>query len=274
MAGNTGTVNARGRFDGLVYLEMNEANGFEPSLPTEPVDIIYLCFPNNPTGAVTSHEALARWVKYATEHQSLIIYDAAYEAFISDPSIPRSIFEIEGARQVAIEMRSFSKTAGFTGVRCAFTVIPKDLMVTVSNGEQKSLHSLWYRRHTTKFNGVSYPVQRGAAAVYTPEGQEQVRALIDHYMENARLIREGLAAVGWKCFGGVHAPYVWLQTPDGVGSWQFFDELLNHCHVVGTPGAGFGLSGEGYFRLSAFNSRENTEEAIRRIQSCFAHSGA
>ncbi|MEZ6095394.1 MAG: LL-diaminopimelate aminotransferase [Pirellulaceae bacterium] len=272
MSGNTGGVNKQKRFDNLLYLEMNEENGFVPTIPDEPVDIVYLCYPNNPTGAVASREMLEKWVDYARTNRSLILYDAAYEAFISDDSIPRSIFEIEGAREVAVEFRSFSKTAGFTGVRCAFTVVPKDIEVTTSNGTAKSLHSLWHRRHTTKFNGVSYPVQRGAEAVYSDSGREQVSELIRFYMNNARRLREGIESLGWKCFGGEHAPYVWLKTPDGMGSWEFFDELLNRCHVVGTPGEGFGAAGAGYFRLSAFNSLQNTEEAISRIQSCFART--
>ncbi len=265
MAGNTGRVAANGRFDGLVYLEMTEANGFSPSLPNQPVDVIYLCSPNNPTGTVLDRAALTRWVEYATANRSLILFDAAYEAFISDDSLPHSIFEIPGARKVAIEMRSFSKTAGFTGVRCAFTVVPKELEATTAGGEVRLLQPLWLRRHTTKFNGVSYPVQRGAAAIYTPEGRAQVRGLVKFYMENARLLREGLAAAGMTAYGGVHAPYVWVKTPAGISSWEFFDTLLNQCHVVCTPGSGFGSAGEGYVRLSAFNSRENTVEAVKRI---------
>lgn len=266
MAGNTGSANSSGRFEGLTYLEMTEANRFEPQLPAAPVDLIYLCSPNNPTGAVMTRAMLEKWVAYAREHQSVILFDAAYEAFIRDPSLPRSIYEIEGAREVAIEMRSFSKTAGFTGVRCAFTVIPRDLQGRTSDGETRSLHSLWHRRHTTKFNGVSYPVQRGAAAIYSPEGKSQVAELIRFYMNNARVLREGLQELGISCFGGEHAPYVWLKTPRGLKSWEFFDQLLEQCHVVGTPGSGFGLAGEGYFRLSAFNSLENTQAAVERLQ--------
>lgn len=271
MAGNTGTVSDNGRFGGLLYLEMNEANRFSPSLPDQPVDVIYLCSPNNPTGTVLDRAALTRWVEYAQANRSLILFDAAYEAFISDDSLPRSIFEIPGARKVAIEMRSFSKTAGFTGVRCAFTVVPKELEATTRSGEVRPLQPLWLRRHTTKFNGVSYPVQRGAAAIYSSEGRQQVQELIQFYMENARRLRAGLAAAGMTAYGGVHAPYVWARTPGGTSSWEFFDTLLKQCHVVCTPGSGFGAAGEGYIRLSAFNSRENTEEAVARIEQ-FARS--
>lgn len=266
MAGNTGAVNPNGQFAGLVYLPMTAANGFSPPLPEGPVDVIYLCSPNNPTGTVLDRQALTRWVEYAQANRSLILFDAAYEAFISDDSLPRSIYEIPGARKVAIEMRSFSKTAGFTGVRCAFTVVPKELEATTRGGEVRPLQPLWLRRHTTKFNGVSYPVQRGAAAIYTPAGREQVRELVRFYMENARLLRDGLAAAGLTTYGGVHAPYVWVQTPSGVSSWEYFDTLLKQCHVVCTPGSGFGASGEGFIRLSAFNSRENTSEAVARIE--------
>ncbi|MEQ1905838.1 MAG: LL-diaminopimelate aminotransferase [Pirellulaceae bacterium] len=269
MAGNTGFAQPNGRFEKLVYIDMLRENNFEPMIPKEPVDIIYLCFPNNPTGTVASREVLQKWVDYAIKNRSVIFFDAAYEAYIADPSIPHSIFELKGARKVAIEMRSFSKTAGFTGVRCAYTVIPQELMAETAKGEEKSLHALWLRRHTTKFNGVSYPVQRGAAAIYTPEGQRQVQDLIRTYMKNAHTIREGLEAVGFECFGGIHAPYVWVKTPANKKSWEFFDDLLSRCHVVGTPGSGFGAAGEGYFRLSAFNTAENTREAIKRIQAVY-----
>ncbi len=269
MAGNTGSAQPNGHFDRLVYVDMLQENNFEPMIPTEPVDIIYLCFPNNPTGTVVSREVLQKWVDFALENRSVIFFDAAYEAYISDPSIPHSIFELKGARKVAIEMRSFSKTAGFTGVRCAYTVIPHELMALTAHGEEKSVHGLWLRRHTTKFNGVSYPVQRGAAAIYTPEGQRQVQDLIRTYMKNAHTIRAGLEAAGFECFGGVHAPYVWVKTPEKKKSWEFFDDLLSRCHVVGTPGSGFGAAGEGYFRLSAFNTAENTREAIKRIQAAY-----
>jgi LL-diaminopimelate aminotransferase len=267
MAGHTGPADSSGRFAGLVYLPGTEANGFVPDLPAEPVDLIYLCFPNNPTGTVASRETLQKWVDYARKHRALILFDAAYEAYISDPSIPHSIFEIDGARDVAIEFRSFSKSIGFTGVRCGLTVVPKQLMGIAPSGESISLHQLWSRRQSTKFNGASYIVQRGAAAAYSEAGRAQMRGLIDFYMENARLLREGLSAAGVRVFGGVNAPYVWLKTPNGLGSWEFFDLLLSKAHVVGTPGSGFGAAGEGYFRLSAFNSRTNVEESLRRIKS-------
>jgi LL-diaminopimelate aminotransferase len=266
MVGRTGEADTTGRYAGLVYLPSTAENQFQPELPTEPVDIIYLCYPNNPTGAVATREVLQRWVDYAREHQSLLLFDAAYEAFITDPELPHSIYEIEGAREVAIEMRSFSKNAGFTGVRCAYTVIPKALVGTSSKGDPVSLHTLWNRRHTTKFNGVSYPVQRGAAAAYSDAGKEQIRERITFYMENARLIREGLQRSGITVYGGLNAPYVWLKTPESETSWEFFDRLLKQAHLVGTPGSGFGASGEGYFRLSAFNSRENIEEAVQRLE--------
>ena len=264
MAGHTGPADADGRYGGLVYLPVTAENDFAPELPAEPVDLIYLCYPNNPTGVVASKETLQKWVDYAREHGSIILFDAAYHAFITDPDVPHSIYEIEGARDCAIEFRSFSKNAGFTGVRCAFTVVPETLTAKAC-GEDVPLHGLWNRRQSTKFNGVSYPIQKGAAAVYSEEGQEQVRSLIDFYMENARLLREGLTSQGVDVYGGVNAPYVWLKTPGGAGSWDFFDTLLTKAHVVGTPGSGFGAAGEGYFRLSAFNSRENVEAALERI---------
>jgi len=266
MAGHTGAVDAAGRFAGLVYLPVTAENDFVPALPDRRVDLIYLCYPNNPTGTVVTREVLTRWVEYARQNNSLILYDAAYEAYISTPGIPHSIFEIPGAREVAIEFRSFSKTAGFTGTRCAFTVIPSSLTGTTSDGTKVEIHRLWNRRHSTKFNGVSYPIQRGAEAVYSLRGKEQVRAIIDFYMTNARQLREGLQALGLQVFGGVDAPYVWLKTPDQMRSWDFFDRLLSVSHLVGTPGSGFGPSGEGYFRLSAFNSRDNVAEALRRVR--------
>lgn len=265
MAGNTGPANEQGRYEGLVYLPMTADNGFIPALPDRKVDVIYLCYPNNPTGAVASKAALKQWVDYARQHKALLLFDAAYEAYITDPSIPHSIYEIEGARDVAIEFRSFSKNAGFTGTRCAFTVVPKTLTGTAADGSSVSLHKLWSRRHTTKFNGVSYIVQRGAEAVYSRAGHHQVRELVDFYLENARIIRESLTARGMQVYGGVNAPYVWVKTPGGLTSWQFFDKLLSEAHVVGTPGSGFGAAGEGYFRISAFNSRENVEQAMERI---------
>jgi LL-diaminopimelate aminotransferase len=265
MAGHTGPADESGRYGGLVYLPGNEANDFVPELPSVPVDIIYLCYPNNPTGTVATRETLKKWVDYAKANNSLILFDAAYEAFISDPSIPHSIFEIEGAKDVAIEFRSFSKSIGFTGVRCALTVVPKQLMGTTPTGEKVSIHQLWNRRQSTKFNGASYIVQKGAAAAYTDEGKAEMRGLIDFYMTNAKLLREGLEKAGIRVFGGVNAPYVWIKTPNNLGSWEFFDLLLSKAHVVGTPGSGFGAAGEGYFRLSAFNSRQNVEEALGRI---------
>jgi LL-diaminopimelate aminotransferase len=266
MAGRTGAPDASGRYAGITYLPCTEASGFMPEPPQAPVDLVYLCFPNNPTGAVATREQLARWVRWARENTAVLLYDAAYEAYISDRAIPHSIYELEGAREVAIEFRSFSKTAGFTGVRCGFIAVPSSLMGRDAAGKEVEIRRLWSRRHSTKFNGVSYPVQMGAAACYTPEGRAQLRANIDYYMENARIIREGMAALGLRTHGGVNAPYVWLRTPDGMGSWDFFDRLLRQAHVVGTPGAGFGACGEGYLRLSAFGQRESVEEAVARIQ--------
>ncbi|AFY29011.1 LL-diaminopimelate aminotransferase [Cyanobium gracile] len=267
MAGRTGDADGGGRYGGLTYLPITAANGFVAPLPEQPVDLIYLCFPNNPTGAVATREQLQQWVDYALAHNALILFDAAYEAFISDPELPHSIYEIEGARRCAIEFRSFSKNAGFTGTRCAFTVVPRGLTGTTAAGEPVELWGLWNRRQSTKFNGVSYIVQRGAEAVYSPEGQEQVRTLIGFYMENAAIIRRELEAAGLQVYGGQQAPYVWIKTPDGLDSWGFFDHLLGQAHVVGTPGSGFGAAGEGYFRLSAFNSRANVDEAMRRIRA-------
>ena len=267
MAGRTGEADDGGRYGGLSYLPITAANDFTAPLPSEPVDLIYLCFPNNPTGAVASREQLKGWVDYALKHNALILFDAAYEAFIQDPSLPHSIFEIEGARQCAIEFRSFSKNAGFTGTRCALTVVPKGLTGTSASGEEVELWGLWNRRQSTKFNGVSYIVQRGAEAVYSEAGQAEVKALISFYMENAAIIRRELSAAGLTTYGGEHAPYVWIKTPDGIDSWGFFDHLLNKANVVGTPGSGFGAAGEGYFRLSAFNSRKNVDEAMARIRA-------
>lgn len=267
MAGRTGTADAAGRYSGLVYIPSSEANGFAPLPPSQPLDIVYLCSPNNPTGTVTTRAQLQAWVDYAREHKTVLLFDAAYEAYITDPDVPHSIYEIPGARDVAIEFRSFSKTAGFTGLRCAYTVVPKTVMVTAANGDPVSLHALWNRRHSTKFNGVSYPVQRAAEAVYSAEGRAQTREVIAFYLQNAALIRQGVQACGLTVYGGVHAPYVWLKTPAGVNSWEFFDRLLNEAHLVGTPGSGFGAGGEGFLRLSAFNSRANVEEAVRRFQA-------
>ncbi|MFP4223555.1 MAG: LL-diaminopimelate aminotransferase [Phycisphaeraceae bacterium] len=265
MAGNTGEAGDDGRYGGLVYLPVTAENDFNPELPGEKVDVIYLCYPNNPTGAVASRETLKKWVDYARENDALILFDAAYEAFITDDSIPHSIYEIEGAKDVAIEFRSFSKNAGFTGTRCAFTVVPLNLKGRTKDGEEVALHQLWNRRQSTKFNGVSYVVQRGAEAVYSDAGKKQVRELIDFYLENARIIRETLTEQGLDVYGGVNAPYVWVKAPEGVTSWDLFDKMLQDAHVVGTPGSGFGAAGEGYFRISAFNSRENVVEAMDRI---------
>ncbi len=266
MAGRAGAPDDAGRYRGLVYLPCTADNGFEPALPDRPVDLIYLCYPNNPTGAVLRRPQLERWVAYAREHGAVILYDAAYEAYIREADVPHSIYEVPGAREAAIEFRSFSKTAGFTGTRCAFTVVPRDLQGRSASGERVGLHGLWFRRQSTKFNGVPYVIQRAAAAVYSEEGRRQVRAQVDAYVENARLIREGLAALGLEVHGGRNAPYVWVRTPGGLGSWEFFDRLLAEAHVVGTPGAGFGPSGEGYLRLTGFGRRDETEEAVERIR--------
>jgi len=255
-------------YDGLVYLHGTEENGFVPSPPQESVDLIYLCFPNNPTGSVASRDQLAEWVAYAHEHRALILFDAAYEAFIRDDAIPHSIYEIEGAREVAVEFRSLSKTAGFTGTRCAYTVVPRDVKVHDSDGGEHSLWDLWNRRQSTKFNGVSYPVQRAAEAVFTPAGQAEVRSLADYYLANAALIRTTMTELGYACTGGVNSPYVWIRT--GKDSWGFFDDILTRAGVVITPGAGFGNQGEGYVRISAFNHRDKVEEALSRIRAALA----
>ena len=267
MAGRAGNIDDGGRYRRIVYLPCVAENDFQPPFPDRPVDLVYLCFPNNPTGAVLDRAALKRWVDWARGAGAVLLYDAAYEAYIQDPDIPHSIYEIEGARAVAVEFRSFSKTAGFTGTRCAFTVVPKELQGRAGSGEAVSLNALWLRRQSTKFNGVPYVIQKGAAAVYTPEGQKQVRATIEYYMENARVIREGLEAAGLTVYGARNAPYIWIKTPPGIDSWGFFDKLLNEAHVVGTPGAGFGPAGEGYFRLTAFGAKEQTQEAVDRIKS-------
>ncbi|MGD8530486.1 MAG: LL-diaminopimelate aminotransferase [Syntrophobacterales bacterium] len=266
MAGRTGEADAQARYDGLYYMPCTETNDFLPELPGRKVDVIYLCFPNNPTGVVADSQVLQTWVDYALENKAVILFDAAYEAYITEPHIPHSIYEIPGAKECAIEFRSFSKTAGFTGTRCAYTVVPKGLVAHTASGEPVSLNRLWNRRHTTKFNGVSYPVQLAAAAVYSDEGKTQVRELIGYYMENARIIRETLNSAGFTVYGGVNAPYIWMKTSGGMSSWDFFDLLLAEAKVVGTPGSGFGPSGEGYFRLSAFGNRQNTEEAVQRIR--------
>jgi len=266
MVGRTGEADDKGYYQGIVYMPCTEENNFFPSLPSEKVDIIYLCSPNNPTGTAATKEQLKTWVDYALANDAIILFDAAYEAFISTPGVPHSIYEVEGARQCAIEFRSFSKTAGFTGVRCGLVIVPEELTGTTASGEKYSLNKLWNRRTSTKFNGASYPVQKAAAAVYSEAGWAQVKATVDYYMENARIIREGLTAAGISCFGGVDSPYIWLKTPEGMTSWDFFDKLLQECFVVGTPGSGFGPSGEGYFRLSAFGDRENVETAVARIR--------
>jgi LL-diaminopimelate aminotransferase len=262
MAGRTGTF-GRGRYGGIVYLDSHADNGFIPDLPSEPVDLIYLCFPNNPTGATITTDQLKAWVDYAVANKAIILFDAAYEAFIRDDRLPHSIYEIDGARQVAIEFRSFSKTAGFTGTRCAYSVVPKSLMASTTAGEAISVHNLWNRRQSTKFNGVSYPVQRAAAAVYSEAGKRQVAELIDAYMTNAEVIRSSLQALGYACVGGQNSPYIWVST--GKDSWAFFDMLLEKAGVVCTPGAGFGNCGEGFIRISAFNSYENVTTAMARI---------
>jgi len=269
MAGRTGGLNDKGQFDKLVYLPCTEENGLKPDLPDTRVDLIYLCYPNNPTGMTLTKDELKKWVDYARENGSIILFDAAYEAFITEEDVPHSIFEIEGAKEVAVEFRSFSKNAGFTGTRCAYTIVPKELVAYDSQGRGHSVNKLWLRRQTTKFNGVSYPVQVAAAAVYSEQGKKQIKGTIDYYMANAKIIREGLQEAGFKVYGGVNSPYIWMKTPNNMSSWDFFDKLMREAHVIGTPGAGFGVSGEGYFRLTAFNSRENTIEAIERIKTKF-----
>jgi LL-diaminopimelate aminotransferase len=269
MAGHTGDANEKGEYGGLVYLPVSAENNFTAQIPSQKVDLIYLCFPNNPTGATASKEHLQAWVDYARANGSIIFFDAAYEAFITDPAIPHSIYEIEGAKECAIEFRSFSKNAGFTGTRCALTVVPKTLTAKAADGSDVELWKLWNRRQSTKFNGVSYIVQRGAEAVYSEAGAAQIKQLINFYLENAKIIRQQLTNAGLQVYGGVNAPYVWVKTPHGLSSWGFFDKLLQTCNVVGTPGSGFGAAGEGYFRISAFNSRANVEEAMKRITEKF-----
>ena len=267
MTGRTGESLQDGTYQGLIYLPINEENNFLPEIPSSKVDIIYLCFPNNPTGATITKVDLKKWVDYANQNNSLILFDAAYEAFIQDKDLPHSIYEIDGAKDCAIEFRSFSKNAGFTGVRCAYTVIPKNLSGLNSKSEKINLWSLWNRRQSTKFNGVSYIVQRGAEAVYTSDGKKEVKDLIGFYMENAKIMKNKLKTAGFTVYGGDNAPYIWIKVPDQMTSWDFFDYLLEKANVVGTPGSGFGLSGEGYFRLSAFNSREKVIDAMERIIS-------
>ncbi len=266
MAGRAGELAQNGRWSRIEYLPCNTENNFVPELPQKRVDVVYLCFPNNPTGTTLTRNQLKVWVDYALENKVLILFDSAYEAFITEEDVPHSIYEIEGAKKVAIEFRSFSKTAGFTGTRCAYTVVPKELQAYTKNGEAVALNRLWNRRHTTKFNGVPYVIQRAAEACYSAEGKKQVRANIEYYLGNAQIIRNGLLEQGLQVAGGVNSPYIWVKTPNGLGSWQFFDTLLQQLHIVGTPGVGFGPSGEGYLRLTAFNTRENTLEAVQRFK--------
>ena len=266
MAGRSGKLGADGRYEKIVYLPCTEANGLKPELPRTKVDLIYLCFPNNPTGMTLTKDELKVWVDYARSNKAIILFDAAYEAYIQEKGIPHSIYEVDGGKEVAVEFRSFSKTAGFTGTRCAYTVVPKSLMAYDSTGKAHELNKLWLRRQTTKFNGVSYPVQAAAAATYTDEGKKQIKEVIKYYMTNAAIIREGLQKLGFKIYGGINAPYIWLKTPGNLTSWEFFDKLLNEVQIVGTPGSGFGPSGEGFFRLTAFGSRENTEKAMERMK--------
>ncbi len=265
MAGRSGLIKDDGMYENIVYLPCTEENDFVPSLPEENVDLIYLCFPNNPTGTTLTKDQLAKFVEYAKENDALILFDAAYEVFIREDDVPHSIYEIEGAKEVAIEFRSFSKTAGFTGTRCAYTVVPKEIKIKTSSGEEQSVNALWNRRQTTKFNGVSYPVQKAAEAVYSEQGQKEINENIDYYLENARIIRESLSDIGLNVYGGVNSPYIWVKTPNDMESWDFFDLLLEEANIVGTPGSGFGPSGEGYLRLTAFNTLENTKEAMSRI---------
>lgn len=266
MSGRSGTFQ-NGKYEGVEYLEVNAENNFIPQLPKEKTDMIYLCFPNNPTGTVISKEEMKKWVDYAKKAKAIILYDAAYEAYIQDENIPHSIYEVEGAKEVAIEFKSYSKSAGFTGIRCGYTVVPKELMGYTKEGEKVSINKLWNRRQSTKTNGVSYITQRGAEAVYTEEAQSEIRENIKYYMNNTKIIKQGLEKIGFETYGGENAPYVWLKVPNGKKSWEFFDELLENIGVVGTPGVGFGPSGEGYFRLTGFGTKENTEEAIKRIKS-------
>lgn len=265
MAGRTGPMDDDGHYQNLVYLPCTSENNFIPELPSQKVDLIYLCYPNNPTGTALTREQLKTWVDYARDHKAVILFDAAYEAYITKEDIPRSIYEIEGARECAIEFKSYSKSAGFTGTRCAYTVVPKELVAYDKNGNEHDLNSLWNRRQSTKFNGVSYPVQKAAQATYTPQGREEIKENVACYMANARIIRDGLEEMGLEVYGGINSPYIWVKTPKNMTSWEFFDLLLEEVQVVGTPGVGFGPSGEGYFRITAFNTLENTEEAMERM---------
>ena len=266
MAGHSGAAKSDGSYEGIVYLPCTAENGFVPEPPKEHVDLVYLCFPNNPTGAIASRKQISRWVDYARAHDSLLLFDAAYEAYITQPEIPHSIFEVPGARECAVELRSFSKNGGFTGVRCGFTVMPKSILGRTDSGKKLPLHPLWQRRWSTKANSVSYPVQRGAEALYSLEGRQQMRALVEHYMGNAKILRDACAKIDMEVFGGINAPYIWVKTPAGLTSWEIFDRMLRELNVVITPGSGFGAQGEGYFRISAFNSRENAEEVAHRLQ--------
>lgn len=265
MAGRAGKP-TDGKYENIVYLPCKEENNFIPPLPDEKVDLIYLCYPNNPTGTVLTKKELKKWVDYAHENESIILYDGAYEAFIQEKNIPHSIYEIEDAKEVAIEFRSFSKTAGFTGVRCAYCVVPLQAKAKDNKGRKHSLNKLWRRRQAAKFNGVSYPVQVAASAVYTKRGQREIKESIEYYLNNAKIMRKALKKIGLKAYGGVNAPYIWIKTPNGMNSWDFFDYLLENAQIVGTPGIGFGPSGEGYFRITAFNTRENTKEAMKRLE--------
>lgn len=267
MAGRTGSIGDDGMYEGLIYLPCTKENDFVPELPKKSVDIIYLCFPNNPTGTTLTKDQLAKFVDYAKENETIILFDAAYEKFITENDVPHSIYEIEGAKEVAIEFRSFSKTAGFTGTRCAYTIVPKELKAGDNEGNKQSVNELWNRRQTTKFNGVSYPVQRAAESTYSEAGKKEIQENIDYYMKNAKIIRDNLSEIGLDVYGGVNSPYIWVKTPNNMDSWEFFGLLLNEVNVVGTPGAGFGPSGEGYLRLTAFNTLENTKEAMKRISN-------
>jgi LL-diaminopimelate aminotransferase len=267
MAGNTGACRSDGTYEGIIYMPCTEANGFVADIPKQPVDVIYLCFPNNPTGAMIDRARLEAWVAYALRNRAIILYDAAYDSYVRDPSLPRSIYEIDGAKECAMEFHSFSKSGGFTGVRCGYTVLPKALVGYTRSGERVPLNPMWTRRWNTRSNGVSYAVQAGAAALYTPEGQAQVRSLVDFYMGNAAILRDGCRALGLTVYGGENAPYVWVKCPEGARSWDFFDTMLREAQVVITPGSGFGACGEGFFRISSFNSRANVEEVVRRMRA-------
>ncbi|MBP1992774.1 LL-diaminopimelate aminotransferase [Paenibacillus eucommiae] len=267
MAGRSGDYNkTSNRYENIVYLPCNAENNFKPELPTQKVDLIYLCYPNNPTGMTLTKDELKVWVDYAREHNCILLFDSAYEAYIQEKDVPHSIYEIEGAKEVAIEFRSLSKTAGFTGTRCAYVVVPRELKARDEEGNEVTVNDLWNRRQTTKFNGVSYITQKGAAAIFSDAGKLQIATLVDYYMTNAAIIREGISSLGIEVYGGVNAPYIWLKTPNGMGSWEFFDKLLSEANIVGTPGVGFGQNGQGYFRLTAFGSRENTEKAVDRFK--------